>query len=116
MYRVKKVDSAINYLAKGVHDVPKNHGSCFWGVCGDEKPYLAEKRTQVVSGKEAAQLRRIMDCGRLSRARRHRHHSWRALAIRRARRRRSDAHSFTYLGPLDVERILPHLYTSLDSG
>jgi hypothetical protein len=105
--RVKQVDRIIWYMAKPVLSVPPDHKGRFWGVFGDDTPYLAEHQRRVLSGREAVELRRVVRKLRLARARLNWHPRTRAKAIRRARRTATWNETFTYIGPVDMMRLLP---------
>jgi hypothetical protein len=105
--RVTNPQAVRSYLSKWKQLPAKilgGHTGRFWGVFGHRELYEGEHTVTVITGPQAAQIRRISDKSKLSRARMHTDPRKLRRAIRNARKRRSNPYSFTCL--VTGERLL----------
>src|SRR5687768_11500864 len=56
-YKDDRADAVRNYLIKSDANIPPEHTGRFWGVVGDETPYLSERRSRVITGREYVEIR-----------------------------------------------------------
>lgn len=82
-----------------------NVGRC-WSKFGRVRSFEGVVRSTLLTSRQAAQVRRLLDGIKLSHARRHPNLRLRGQKIARARRRRWDRYAFRIFGRVDVERFL----------